>query len=61
MVENGTKWSNMVQNGPNWFKMVKMVKMVNHGGPDLKGGKDEVKRPKGPPFRSRAPGGPLDF
>ena len=26
-----------------------------------KGGKDEVKRPEGPPIRSRGPEGPLDF
>ena len=26
-----------------------------------KGAKDEVKRPEGPPIRSRGPEGPLDF
>ena len=30
--------------------------------PELpKGAKDEVKRPEGPPIRSRGPEGPLDF
>ena len=35
--------------------------MVKNGGPDPKGGKDEVKRPEGPPARSWAPQGPLNF
>ena len=33
MVQNGPKWSKMVQNGPNGRKWSKMVK---NGGPDLK-------------------------
>ena len=43
------------KNGPKWTKTVKNCqkrsKMVKYGS----GAKDEVKRPKGPPARSRAP------
>ena len=52
--------------------MVKTVKMVKNGGPGLKrarrtgperlkGAKEEVKTPEGPPAKSRALEGPLDF
>ena len=62
--QNGLKWT---KNGKKWPKWFKMVKIVKHGGPDLKwarptglsarkGGKDEVKRPVGASARSQTSG-----
>ena len=65
-----SKWSKMVQNGPKWSKMVQMVengqkwsKMagLTLSGPGIPTVKDEVNRPEGPPARSWAPEGPLNF
>ena len=59
MGQNCKKKKNMVKNGKT---IVKMVKQGQNGQKIVKmGRKDEVKRLEGPPARSRAPEGPLDF
>ena len=48
----------MVENGPNGQKWSKMAGLTLSGPERPKGAKDEVKRPVGPPARSRGPEGP---
>ena len=67
MVQNGTKWSTNFKNGQKCSRMGQNCQnclkwWARRTGLSLRRfAKDKVKRPEGPPARSRAPELPVDF